>query len=419
MCLSFLSDQYFYMNSNPRSTAKAKTKCKRGTVGSSHYKWRPVHWNYTPADSAAPNAASGQGGLNPTYEQYNANDLPGSNQRDPGRWLILTRRDLQDVRAYMKEEGPIGHGSFGAVRSVLIKIHDQPIERLALKAAVPGEEHLAFREAEIMLQLYHPNCCLLKYYYEENDCLHVLLEMMDEGDLKHLIHNIWDSTVGLGVYCELFTYQIFRGLNYMHSLGIAHRDVKPANVLISRATGYAKLADFNCAANMAQKEKHSPHVGTRQYHAPELCLESRHYDFKVDVWSAGVVLTDMILSRSIFLINKPAKRKNILPFIIEYLGPPTEDDFNQMQVSQENREKCLKTKYIRHHMHNVIGNNPPGISDRHHLYALLPCIFTYKIGRRYSAYEVCSHSLFDYIRSGQARLENGYNLPDVFDLPYA
>ncbi len=331
--------------------------------------------------------------------------------------MTLKGRDYQEINAFVKIEGQIGHGSFGAVKSVLVKTHEHSIERLALKISAPGEEQLAYQEADVLLHLDHENTCMLRYFFEENNSIQVFLEMMEEGDLNHMIHNLWDPSLGLGVYLELFAYQIFRGLNYMHSIGIAHRDIKPANVLISRSTGMAKLTDFNCAANLTHKPEHSPNVGTKVYMAPELRFKCKAYDFGVDIWSAGIVLTDMILTRSIFLIDKPDKPKEILACIIEYLGRPTEQDFNDMQIAMEDRQKCANVEKVRD-MRDVLGELPPGVSDRDKFYALLPQIFNLNFRNRSSAYEVCANSFFDHIRSGKPLLDNGYRLPEVFDIPY-
>ncbi len=335
---------------------------------------------------------------------------------DPGQWTVVRERDGQNVLAFLKEEANIGKGHFGAVKSVLVKIHNMPIQRLAMKSTSPGEEHLAYQEAEVLLRLDHPNIVLLKYYFEkEKNKLKILMELMGEGDLQHLIHHVWDPQVGLGIYCELFAFQIFRGLGYLHSLGIAHRDVKPANVLICRASGMAKLSDFNCSMDLTKSDDHSPRVGTKMFQAPELMLRSRHYDQRCDVWGAGLTFTCMIGKRPFFLIGRKEKPKDALPYIMEFLGTPTEEHFNQMKLSEEDRAQCpkvVKTKSIE----EILGD-APGITSIQQLHLLIPHIFTYAIKNRYSAYEVCLHGIFDYIREGRALMDNGSRVPDVFQLP--
>ncbi len=316
----------------------------------------------------------------------------------------------------MRERSQVGKGTFGKIVDTVVKAHGRKTERLALKVTKPGEEDLGVLEANILLQLKHENVIGLKYYYEVNGAINLLMEMMDDGDLYHLIHQDYRNASGLGVYTELFAYQMFRGLAYIHTLGIAHRDIKPENILVSMVTGFVKIADFNCATKLSEKTEHSPRVGTKIYNAPELSLGSRLYNEKVDVWSAGVVMTAMICRRSIFLLGV-TERDRIEPFdrVLEYLGSPTVNDFDCMKIKQEDRNKCRVVKKIRS-FHQAVGQ-APGIHDRKALMDLIPHIFTYKVHKRFTALQVMSHNVFTFLRKSQQRLPNGQPFPNVFDLP--
>ncbi len=337
---------------------------------------------------------------------------PFNNDPDPGERVFLRGRQGFDVEVFMKIEGDIGKGAFGAVKSVLVKAHEQPIERLAMKCAASGVDDLGHIEANVMLKLEHENCVLLKYYYEVKGSIRLLMEMMDEGDLYHLIHRVWDPEKGIGVYCELYAFQIFRGLAYMHSIGMTHRDIKPDNVLISRVTGMAKLTDFNCSINLNDKPEHSPRVGTKNYQAPELYLMSRFYNEKVDIWAAGVVITTMLVQRSVFLVGQVGRPVEPWPCVLQYLGTPTENDFQHLRVPPEEQANCPWVEKSRSFNHAL--GNAPGIHNKKKLMDLLPHIFTYKVAKRFTAYQVCQHPLFDLIKSGKLKLDNGNDLPNVF-----
>lgn len=84
--------------------------------------------------------------------------------------------------------------------------------------------------------------------------------------------------------------QLLMGLVELHSFGIAHRDVKPANVLIRTAPDGSiavHLADFGAAKLLRAAARHTPFVTPPMYRAPELFLGSTTYNEKVDCWSAG------------------------------------------------------------------------------------------------------------------------------------
>ena len=85
--------------------------------------------------------------------------------------------------------------------------------------------------------------------------------------------------------------QLFTSLHYMHQERIVHRDIKLENILIdSRNDGmYLKLTDFGFATFIQPGEMLSKGVGSRYYIAPEI-LQKQDYDFKIDVWSATIVI---------------------------------------------------------------------------------------------------------------------------------
>ena len=76
-------------------------------------------------------------------------------------------------------------------------------------------------------------------------------------------------------------YQLFRGLGYLHSLGIAHRDIKPCNILIHFDPRKLKLCDFGSAKQLVEGEKNHYEICTLWYRAPELLLKSKDYTTQI------------------------------------------------------------------------------------------------------------------------------------------
>jgi serine/threonine protein kinase len=92
------------------------------------------------------------------------------------------------------------------------------------------------------------------------------MKLFEGGDLFEFINRKYVEGRGIGIYCEVFgsetdrhvnanciekkavlnhcSYQMFRALGYMHSIKVAHRDVKPENLLVSETTGILKICDF-------------------------------------------------------------------------------------------------------------------------------------------------------------------------------
>lgn len=80
---------------------------------------------------------------------------------------------------------------------------------------------------------------------------------------------------------QLYMYQLFRSLAYIHSLGICHRDIKPQNLLLDPNTGVLKLCDFGSAKHLVKGEPNVSYICSRYYRAPELIFGAIDYTTKI------------------------------------------------------------------------------------------------------------------------------------------
>jgi serine/threonine protein kinase len=120
-------------------------------------------------------------------------------------------------------------------------------------------------------------------------------------------------------------YQILRGLKYIHSANILHRDLKPRNLLVNSNCDL-KICDFGLARPLLQdfKDKSqvmTDYVATRWYRAPELLLSWKEYACSVDVWSVGCIFAEL-LRRKPFLPGSDTK--NQIELIFDIIGTPTD-----------------------------------------------------------------------------------------------
>lgn len=115
------------------------------------------------------------------------------------------------------------------------------------------------------------------------------------------------------------------GVEYMHAQHIIHRDLKPSNVLIfgeeKDALGVnnvAKICDFGLAKPFTYQGIQTPSTVTSWYRAPEITLGYPHYDYKVDMWSMGCMLFEMVAKRA-FIPDVPDNNDDILSRILASL----------------------------------------------------------------------------------------------------
>lgn len=146
-----------------------------------------------------------------------------------------------------------------------------------------------------------------------------------ECDLSHIVSS--DQTL-TDKHLQYFMYQLLCGLRYVHSAHVLHRDLKPSNVLCNGDCSLA-ICDFGLARSSPESDPYmTDYVQTRYYRAPELICENRKYDEKVDVWSAGLIFSEMLTGR-VLLQGKSTKEQ--LRLIIKFCGAPSESQCEHIE----------------------------------------------------------------------------------------
>lgn len=120
-----------------------------------------------------------------------------------------------------------------------------------------------------------------------NECCVVVVDFQHGGTLKTLLYNHRDKKLPYRKVVRL-ALDLARGLSYLHSKKIMHRDVKAENMLLDRKRTL-KIADFGVARVEAQSCEVTGQTGTLGYMAPEV-LQGKPYDHKCDVYSFGILL---------------------------------------------------------------------------------------------------------------------------------
>lgn len=150
-------------------------------------------------------------------------------------------------------------------------------------------------ESQAVAMLSHPNIVAVYDVSKSPDIDYIVMELIDGITLKQYMHKrggklSWREALH-------FITQIMKGLSHAHSRGIIHRDIKPHNIMVLR-DGSIKVADFGIArlASAAQNTLTQEALGSVHYISPEQAKGS-HIDARSDIYSAGVVLYEMITGR--------------------------------------------------------------------------------------------------------------------------
>ncbi len=184
----------------------------------------------------------------------------------------------------------------GSDRRIALKVLPQ---HLAEDPIFAGRFH---QEAAVIANLRHPHILPLIDFGEANGYTYIAMPLAEKGALAHYLNG---SPLSLDQICGV-ALQLASALDYAHSRGVVHRDVKPSNVLID-GSGNCQLADFGMAKILAGTAKFTAAglaVGTPAYMSPEQALATR-IDGRSDIYSLGVVLYQMSTGRVPFQAKTP------------------------------------------------------------------------------------------------------------------
>ncbi|KAF4605130.1 hypothetical protein EYR40_003913 [Pleurotus pulmonarius] len=192
-------------------------------------------------------------------------------------------------------------------------------------------------ESETLKDLDHPNIVQYLGFEETPSNLSIFLEYVPGGSIGSCLlkHGKFDEEV-----TKSFTGQILDGLEYLHSKGILHRDLKADNILVEKS-GVCKISDFGISkrtddmggAMTAMK-------GTVFWMAPEVInSQKKGYNFKIDIWSMGCVVLEMWAGM------RPWNGDEVVAVMFKLyqakLPPPVPDDVILSPLADDFRRKCF------------------------------------------------------------------------------
>ena len=213
--------------------------------------------------------------------------------------LTNTKTTLDDFTI----ERVIGKGSFGSVYLVTRK-QDQKLYALKtvyLSKLNKKEQENSVNEVRLLASISHPNVIGYKeaFWEDKSNSLNIIMEYADDGDLQKKINKKKSE----GKYFKeqliwLYSIQMIEGLKALHDKKIMHRDIKSANIFLTKKKYQCKIGDMNVSKVIKEKVL-TTQTGTPYYASPEVWRDEP-YSYKSDLWSIGCVIYEMCALRPPF-----------------------------------------------------------------------------------------------------------------------
>jgi mitogen-activated protein kinase 1/3 len=245
----------------------------------------------------------------------------------------------------------IGSGSYGLVCSATDTVLNQ---KVAIKKVADMFQDLVdakriLREIKLLRHLDgHQNVVGIRDLMTNPpdvtnfDDVYIVTDLF-ECDLDRIISSTQPLT---DAHAQYFIYQVLRGMKFIHTANVLHRDMKPSNLLVNSNCDLA-ICDFGLArgihgggsedtgaaagegsdAAAAASGGLTEYVVTRWYRAPELLCDNRTYGKKVDVWSCGCILGELFQRKPLLPGRDYLHQLNL---IVNMIGTPEEDDMRHL-----------------------------------------------------------------------------------------
>ncbi|XP_076372611.1 serine/threonine-protein kinase Nek8-like isoform X2 [Tachypleus tridentatus] len=242
---------------------------------------------------------------------------------------IESRSRSQSMAEYEKIR-TVGKGAFGTAVLYRNKNDDSLVilKEINMHDLTAGERQLSMNEVRVLSMLHHPN--IISYYdsFEEDGVLMIKMEYADGGTLQQYLSNL-KTALEENEILDLFK-QIVSAICHMHENNILHRDLKTANIFLTK-DGLVKVGDFGISKMLTTRQGGANTVlGTPYYISPEMC-EGKPYNEKSDIWALGCILYEMACLQKTFEgSNLPALVNKIVKGQFAPIRGPYSFDFKQL-----------------------------------------------------------------------------------------
>lgn len=288
------------------------------------------------------------------YNEYNLNTLYSTSfSQKIACSVTFVQIEMEDTLAAhgYSVVSRLASGAFGEV--FIVKSHRYESQFVVKRTVLPEQQEGApvseesDPEIESLMRLNNPFIIRMYEYFRDREALYIVLEYYENGSLQDMI-----KKNGPIRKPEFITYarQLLIALNACHAKSIAHRDIKPQNILVDRY-GRMILADFGLSKAMSVNTQKMDWAGSLPFMAPEMLAKGQWDPFKADIWSMAITFVYMLLGEMPYPMgNRSVLAETIRSGFVE-LPPNLDQDINRLlrdMLAYEPRKRKTTQELLEH-----------------------------------------------------------------------
>lgn len=287
----------------------------------------------------------------------------------------------------------VGRGKYSEVFEG-VNVSTSTYDKCIIKVLKPVKKKKIKREIKILQNLMGgPNVVQLIDVVRDpqSKTPSIITEYIDNTDFKVLYPTFSDYDV------RYYIFELLKALDFCHSRGIMHRDVKPHNVMIDHEKRKLRLIDWGLAEFYHPHTEYNVRVASRYFKGPELLVDFQEYDYSLDMWSLGCMFASMIFRKEPFFHGHD--NYDQLVKICKVLGT---DDFqvylDKYKIELDSHYDVILGRYPRKPWSRfVTPENQHFVSDE--AIDFLDKLLRYDHQERLTAQEAQNHPYFDPVRA--------------------